>query len=110
MKGFKKPLLSLEKIYLRNSLYYRKESNCSFKYGLLGLVGPLGENVPFFVSLGLVDFLFILKLLFLKPSYNNLNYDSTANIGEVTKVYSLGDQSFETLNQVWLLRLAHLMM
>ena len=41
-------------------------------------------------------FLFILKLSFSKSFHNTLNCASTANIGEVTKFYNLGDKTFET--------------
>ena len=38
----------------------------------------------------------MLKLSYLKPSHNTLNYASAANIEEVMKFYNLGDKSFKT--------------
>ena len=43
-----------------------------------------------------VYFLFVLKLSYSKPFWNNLNYASTANIQEVMKVYNLGEESLKT--------------
>ena len=78
------------------------ENSRSFRYKILGHVGPLGKNLNFFVSLriaGIHDFLsfqFILKLFYSKHFHNTLNYASTANIEEVMKFYNLGDKTFET--------------
>ena len=65
-------------------------------------VGPLVENLNFFVSLGIAEILgfpefsvyteFVRRITF----HNTLNYASTANIEEVMKFYNLGDKSFET--------------
>ena len=102
LKYFREPLLSFELIYFRNSVCYRMENSCSFRYKILGHVGPLGKNLNFFVSLGIAEihnFLscqFILKLYYLKPFHNTLNYVSTANIEEVMKFCNLSHKTFET--------------
>ena len=49
--------------------------------------------------------MFILKLFYLKPFHNTLNYASTANVEEVMKFYNLGDKTFETdFNSVFVVR------
>ena len=71
----------------------------------MGYVGPLRENLNFFISIGIAEnlrfltFLFILELSYSKPFHNTLNYASTANIEEVMKFYNPGDKTFETENQ-----------
>ena len=69
----------------------------------MGHVGPLGKKTLIFLSplgsLKFYDFLsfqFIMKLSYLQPFHNTLNYASTANIEEVMKFYNLGDKTFET--------------
>ena len=68
----------------------------------MGYVGPLGENLHFFVSFGMPEILgfselsVILKLSYSKPFHNTLNYASTANIEEVMKIYNLRHKTFET--------------
>ena len=72
------------------------ETDWNFEYEILGLVS-LGENLTFLSPFGLLkfhvfmNFIFILKLSFSKPFYNNLNYTSNENIREVMKLYNLGD-------------------
>ena len=55
LKDFRKPLLSFELTYFRNSFCYRIENNWSFKYKILGHVGPFGRNLTSFVSLGIAE-------------------------------------------------------
>ena len=67
----------------------------------MGHVGPLGENLTSFVSLGIAEILGFSELsiyseVVLKPFYNTLNYASTANIEEVMKFYNQGGKTFET--------------
>ena len=57
-----------------------------FKCEISDLIGPLGKNLNFLSLLGLLElhnflnFLFIFKLPFSKPFWNNFNYVSTSNI------------------------------
>ena len=91
-------------IYFRNSFCFRIENSRSFRYKILGHVGPLGKTLIFLFALGSLkfydflqlSFLFILKLLNSKFFQNNLNYASTTNIEEALKCYNLGDKTFET--------------
>ena len=62
----------------------------------------MGKRLNFLSPFGIpeihdfLSFQFILKLSYLKPFHNTLNYASTANIEEVMKFYNLGDKTFET--------------
>ena len=68
----------------------------------MGYVGLLGENLHFFVSLGIAEILRFSELsvyteiVLIKPFHNTLNYTCTANIEEVMKFYNLGHKTFET--------------
>ena len=73
-----------------------------FLYNKIEIIEVL--NMQFWAlssPLGLLKFhklkpLVMCKLPFSKSFWDNLNYGSTANIREVTKSNSVGDQSFET--------------
>ena len=55
LKDFREPLLSFKLIYFENSFCYRIENSLGFMYKILGYVGPLGETLIFFVSLGIAE-------------------------------------------------------
>ena len=57
LKELREPLLSFEFIFFRNSFCHREGNSLSFKYKILGHVGLLGENLIFFVSLGIAEVL-----------------------------------------------------
>ena len=57
LKDFRKPQLSFELMYFRNSFRYRIENRIGFRCKSLGYVGPLGKILNFFVSLGIAEFL-----------------------------------------------------
>ena len=57
LKDFREPLLSFELIYFSNSFCYRIENSWSFRYKILGQVGPLGKNLNFFVSIEIAEIL-----------------------------------------------------
>ena len=102
LRYFKEQSLLFELIYFRNSFCCRIENSCSFRYKVLGHVGPLGKDRNFLSPLGwlkfldFLSFLFILECSYSKPFHNTLNYASTGNIEEVMKFYNLGDKTLET--------------
>ena len=57
LRDFREPLLSFKLIYFINFFCYRIENSLSFKYKVLGHVGPLGKKPHFFVSLGIAEIL-----------------------------------------------------
>ena len=64
-------------------------------------VGPLGENLNFFVPLGIAEILGFSELsiyteVVLFKTFPQHHHVSITNIEEVMKFYNLGDKTFET--------------
>ena len=55
LEAFREPSLSFHQICFRNSFCRGVVTKWSSKYKVLSLADPLGENLTFFVSLGIAE-------------------------------------------------------